>query len=382
MHVRALSLTDFRSYPSVEIDLSEGVSVFVGPNGQGKTNLVEAIDYAATQTSHRVATDAPLVRTGAGQAIVRTTVQRADREAVIELEINPGGANRARLNRGAFVRPREVLSIMRTVVFSPSDLELVKGDPSARRGFLDALLTARQPRYAAVRADYDRVVRQRNSLLKTAGRGSGRADGALATLVVWDAHLARAGAELLAGRLALVEELRPHLASYYRELAKETPKPVGGNVAQIAYKSAVSVPAPDAGGWHRQELGQALLTEMGIRRGDELHRGVSLVGPHRDDVAVTLGGMPARGYASHGESWSLALALRLAAFELLRADGDDPVLLLDDVFAELDDLRRQRLAAVVAGTEQVLVTAAVAADLPKELTGASFDVREGAVTRV
>lgn len=382
MHVRALSLTDFRSYPSVELDLGRGVSAFVGPNGQGKTNLVEAIDYAATQTSHRVATDAPLVRAGARQAIVRTTVQRADREAVIELEINPGGANRARLNRGGFVRPREVLSIVRTVVFSPSDLELVKGDPSARRRFLDALLTARQPRYAAVRADYDRVVRQRNSLLKTAGRGSGRGDGALATLDVWDVHLASAGAELLAGRLALVEELRPHVASYYEELAKATPKPSEGNVAQIAYASTSSLPGPVSGGWDRNELGQALRAEMAARRGDELDRGVSLVGPHRDDVTVTLGGMPARGYASHGESWSLALALRLAAFELLRSDGDDPVLVLDDVFAELDDLRRQRLAAVVADTEQVLITAAVAADVPVELTGSRFDVRDGAVTRV
>jgi DNA replication and repair protein RecF len=382
VHVRALSLTDFRSYPFVDIELGSGVSVFVGPNGQGKTNLVEAIDYAATQSSHRVATDAPLVRAGADQAIVRTTVQRADREAVIELEINPGGANRARLNRGGFVRPREVLSIVRTVVFSPSDLELVKGDPGARRRFLDTLLTARQPRFAAVRADYDRVIRQRNSLLKTAGRGAVRSDGALATLDVWNSHLARTGAELLAGRLALVAELRPHVASYYGELAKATPKPTGGNTAEVAYATAVPIPEPDGGGWNRDELGQALLLEMGARRSDELDRGVSLVGPHRDDVSLTLGGMPARGYASHGESWSLALALRLSAFELLRADGDDPVLVLDDVFAELDDLRRQRLASVVAGTEQVLITAAVAADVPSELTGVRFDVREGAVTRV
>jgi DNA replication and repair protein RecF len=382
VHVSRLSLTDFRSYEQVTVDLPAGVSALVGPNGQGKTNLVEAIDYAATQTSHRVATDAPLVRAGASQAIVRTTVQRADREAIIELEINPGGANRARLNRGAFLRPREVLSIVRTVVFSPSDIELVKGDPSARRRFLDLLLTARQPRFAAVRADYDRVVRQRNSLLKTAGRAAGRTDGAMATLDVWDVHLARAGAELLAGRLALVDELRPHVGLHYSELASATPKPSGGNTAEMAYTTTAAGWAPDAGRSIRDELEQALLKEMGARRADELNRGVSLVGPHRDDLTLTLGGMPARGYASHGESWSLALALRLAAFELLRVDGDDPVLVLDDVFAELDDLRRQRLAGVVAGTEQALITAAVVADVPSELSGARFDVRAGEVTRV
>jgi DNA replication and repair protein RecF len=381
VYVRALSLTDFRSYAGVEVTLDQGVSAFVGPNGQGKTNLVEAIDYVATQSSHRAATDQPLVRSGARRSIIRTTVSRAEREAVIELEINPGGANRARLNRSGFVRPREVLSILRTVLFSPSDLELVKGDPSARRRFVDTLLVARQPRYAAVRADYDRVVRQRNSLLKTAGRPPGRGSGALATLDVWDAHLATAGAELLAGRLELVSQLLPHVQAAYGDLARATPKPTGGNHAAIEYATSVKVatvpPAPD-----RAELREGLLTEMAQRRSDELDRGVSLVGPHRDDVLITLGGMPARGYASHGESWSLALALRLSAFELLRAGGDDPVLILDDVFAELDDLRRNRLAEVVAATEQVLVTAAVPADVPAQLVGTRFDVREGSVNRV
>jgi DNA replication and repair protein RecF len=381
VYVRALSLTDFRSYAEVEVALDRGVSAFVGPNGQGKTNLVEAVDYAATQTSHRAATDQPLVRTGAQRSIIRTTVSRAEREAVIELEINPGGANRARLNRSGFVRPREVLSILRTVLFSPSDLEVVKGDPSARRRFVDTLLVARQPRYAAVRSDYERVVRQRNSLLKTAGRSPGRGSGALATLDVWDAHLATTGAELLAGRLELLSQLLPHVQAAYGDLARATPKPTGGNDAAIEYATTVKVgavpPAPD-----RAELREGLLTEMAQRRSDELDRGVSLVGPHRDDVLITLGGMPARGYASHGESWSLALALRLSAFELLRTDGDDPVLILDDVFAELDDVRRDRLAEVVVGAEQVLVTAAVPADVPVQLAGTRFDVREGSVSRV
>ena len=381
MHVSHLSLIDFRSYPEADIDLSAGVSAFIGPNGQGKTNLVEAIDYVATQGSHRVSTDQPLVRFGADQAIIRTTVQRDDRAALIELEINPGKANRARLNRGPVPRSREVLGILRTVVFSPDDLELVKGDPSARRRFLDDLLVVRQPRFAAVRSDYDRVLRQRNTLLKTAGgrsgRGRGRDEGALATLEVWDAHLARTGAELLAARIELVALLNPHVARHYADVARSVPKPAGGNDAGLSYQASFDL----AGATDRPELTEALLAEVGRRRDDELDRGVTLVGPHRDDLRMTLGVLPARGYASHGESWSLALALRLGAFDLLRANGDDPVLILDDVFAELDDLRRDRLAELIASTEQVLLTAAVPADVPAALVDHRFDVREGQVSR-
>ncbi len=379
MHVSHLTLVDFRSYASADVELSPGVSAFIGPNGQGKTNLVEAIDYVATQSSHRVASDQPLVRFGAEQAIVRTTIQRDDRQAFIELEINPGKSNRARLNRGAVPRAREVLGILRTVVFSPEDLGLVKGDPSDRRRFLDDLLVARQPRYAGVRADYDRVLRQRNRLLKTAGgrRSGPRNEGALATLEVWDAHLARAGAELLAARLLLVEELRPHVARHYADLSVSVPRADGGNEATLAYKPSLEV---EPGLVDREALTAAILTALGERRSDELDRGVSLVGPHRDDLVLSLGALPARGYASHGESWSFALGLRLAAFELLRADGDDPVLILDDVFAELDDLRRGRLAQLVAETEQVLVTAAVRDDVPTALVEHLFDVREGTVT--
>ncbi len=376
-----LSLKDFRSYTDVDVELDGGVSTFVGPNGQGKTNLVEAVEYAATQSSHRVATDAPLVRSGADRAVLRTVVHKVDREAVIELEINPGGVNRARLNRGAFVRPRSVLSILRAVVFAPGDIDLVKGDPNGRRRFLDTLLVARKPRYAAVRGEFDRVIRQRNSLLKTAGRAGGRFNPEFSPLDVWDVHAAETGAELLAGRLALVGELRPHMVAYYRALTAGTPKPGDGNAASITYNSSapsvnVSDAAPD-----RADLRQFLLEAMAKRRPEELDRGVSLVGPHRDDVVVTLGGSPARGYASHGESWSLALALRLAAFELLRSDGDDPVLVLDDVFAELDDIRRERLADRITDAEQVLITAAVAADVPATLHGARFDVRDGDVRR-
>ena len=380
MHLSHLSLHDLRSYTEVELPLGPGVTAFVGPNGQGKTNLVEAIDYVATQASHRVASDQPLVRFGAEQAIVRTTVCRDDRQALIELEINPGKANRARLNRGAVPRARETLGILRTVLFSPDDLDLVKGDPSARRGFLDDLLVARQPRFAGVRSDYDRVLRQRNTLLKTAGgRGSGRRnEGALSTLDVWDAHLARTGAELLEARLGLVEALRPHVARHYADVAMSVPRAAGGNDAALHYKPSLEL---EPGTMGREQLAEALQAEVARRRGDELDRGITLVGPHRDDLTLTLGPLPAKGYASHGESWSFALALRLAAFELLRADGDDPVLILDDVFAELDDLRRTRLADLVADTEQVLVTAAVRDDVPDKLVSHLFDVREGQVSR-
>jgi DNA replication and repair protein RecF len=380
VHVSRLSLSDFRSYAQVSVDLPSGVSALVGPNGQGKTNLVEAIDYVATQSSHRVAGDQPLVRHGAEQAIVRATVQRDLREALIEIQINPGRANRARLNRADVPRPREVLGILRTVVFAPDDLELVKGDPAGRRRFLDDLLVIRQPRFAGVRSDYDRVLRQRSTLLKTArSRGFGAsAEGPLATLEVWDAHLARTGAELLAARLELVDALAPHVARHYGDLAGAIPKPSGGNDATLNYRPSLEIGATT----DRSELTELLLAEVVRRRAEELERGLTLVGPHRDDLVLSLGDLPAKGYSSHGESWSLALALKLAAFELLRSDGDDPVLILDDVFAELDDSRSARLAKLVAQTEQVLVTAAVLGDVPADLVSARFDVREGEVSRV
>jgi DNA replication and repair protein RecF len=380
VHVSRLSLTDFRSYEQVSVDLPSGVSALIGPNGQGKTNLVEAIDYVATQSSHRVASDQPLVRHGAEQAVVRATVQRDLREALIEIQINPGRANRARLNRADVPRPREVLGILRTVVFAPDDLELVKGDPAGRRRFLDDLLVIRQPRFAGVRSDYDRVLRQRSTLLKTArSRGFGAsAEGPLATLEVWDAHLARTGAELLAARLELVDALAPHVARHYGDLAGAIPKPSGGNDATLNYRPSLEIGATT----DRSELTELLLAEVVRRRAEELERGLTLVGPHRDDLLLSLGDLPAKGYSSHGESWSLALALKLAAFELLRSDGDDPVLILDDVFAELDDSRSARLAKLVAQTEQVLVTAAVLGDVPADLVNARFDVREGEVSRV
>jgi DNA replication and repair protein RecF len=390
VYVRHLSVADFRSWAAAEVGFEPGPSVLVGPNGHGKTNLVEALEYVATLGSHRVATDAPLVRAGADRAVVRTAVVSRGRELLVELEINPGRANRARLNRAALPRPRDLLGALRAVLFAPEDLVLVRGDPGDRRRFLDDLLVLRNPRYAGVRADYERVLKQRGALLKTAGlarRGGGAAD--LRTLDVWDGHLARHGAELLAGRLALVAALAPYVAAAYEEISGDRSE--AG--AQLGYASSVpdqppAGPGPDGPGGRSTStpsvpvLEAALLAELGRVRPQEVDRGVTMVGPHRDDLTLSLAGQPAKGYASHGESWSYALALRLASYELLCADGGEPVLILDDVFAELDTARRGRLAALAAKAEQTLVTAAVAADVPEDLQGARYEVSTGEVRRV
>ena len=386
MHVASLELTDFRSYPSASLELTPGTTLFLGPNGQGKTNLVEAIGYVATLGSHRVATDAPLVRSGADRAVIRSVVVRDGRRALVELEIANGRANRARLNRQPVRRLSDVLGTLRTVLFAPEDLSLVKGDPAGRRDFLDAFLVALAPRWSGVRSDVDRIVRQRTALLRSAAglaRSGRRAD--LRTLDAWDDQLVRAGAELTAGRLAALEDLRPEIERAYGALS-------GGGTATVGYRSAV-VDAADGVGVDALEA--ALRAELERRRGDELDRGQSLVGPHRDDLALGVGQLPAKGYASHGESWSVALSLRLASFAVLRErdDSGDPVLLLDDVFAELDEARRSRLAELVADAEQVLVTAAVPEDVPAQLLDAAvpaeaggaavtmFSVRTGEVTR-
>ena len=445
MHLTRLALTDFRSYARAELSLEPGVSTLLGPNGEGKTNLIEAAAYVSTLGSHRVATDAPLVRTGAERAILRAAVTSGARDSLVEIEINPGRANRARLNRAPVSRPRQVLGVLRTVLFAPEDLALVKGDPDQRRRFLDDLLVASAPRYAGVRADYERVLRQRTALLKSlrarpghpgrsarpgarayaragatqppgpgeAGHddetsrdetshngasrdeasrdGDGRAGARLAdpaarTLDVWDEHLATAGAELLAARIALTASLRPLVTRSYSAVA-------GGATVEagVSYRQSLRISGPGPSGRvaagpaeppaDAARLADGLREALATVRGEELERGVCLVGPHRDDLELRIGELPTRGYASHGESWSMALALRLAAFDLLRDGGDDPVLLLDDVFAELDVGRRERLAGLVAGAEQVLVTAAVPADVPAALRGARFDVGGGRVTR-
>ena len=401
MHVRHLSVTDFRSYPAAELPLGPGVTTLVGQNGQGKTNLVEAVGYLATLSSHRVATDQPLVRFGAERAVVRGIVVRDGRDSLIELELNPGRANRAQLNRSPMPRPREILGTLRTVLFAPEDLALVKGDPAGRRAFVDDLLVQRQPRWAGVRADYDKVLKQRNALLKSAApvlrKGARRqpsryaAPGepvddaraaALHTLDVWDAQLARFGGQLLHGRLRLLQDLGPHLVAAYAAVS------AGQAEAQVQYRSSLREPTATAVGAGEvpdvEILEKELLATLADVRAQEVERGLTLVGPHRDDLLLSLGPLPAKGYASHGESWSFALGLKLAAYQLLRADlGDDPVLVLDDVFAELDTGRRERLAELVEDCEQVLITAAVGADVPERLrtSGVTFTVSLGEVER-
>ena len=394
MYVRHLSVSNFRSYESAELPLSPGITTLVGLNGQGKTNLVEAIGYLATLSSHRVANDQPLVRFGASQAVIRGVVVRDGRETLVELELNPGRANRARLGRSPMQRPREVLGTLRTVLFAPEDLALVKGDPSERRRFLDELLVARQPRWAGVRSDYDKVLRQRNALLKSAApvlrrgtrcrprpaeeAGDDARAAALHTLDIWNDHLATVGSQLLYARLRLLRDLGPYLSKAYDEVS------AGQSDARVSYKSSLreEVAASIAAGEvpEAEELRAQILAALEEARPREVERGVSLVGPHRDDVVLTLGELPAKGYASHGESWSFALGLKLAAYQLLRHDlGEDPVLILDDVFAELDSGRRERLATMIADCEQVLITAAVDEDVPSSLAGQEYAVRLGEV---
>lgn len=379
MYVRHLGLRDFRSWEHAELELTPGRTVFVGPNGYGKTNLVEALWYSSTLGSHRVATDAPLVRVGASRAVVSTIVVNDGRECAVDLEIAAGRANKARLNRSPVRSPREVVGVLRAVLFAPEDLALVRGDPADRRRYLDDLAAMRRPRVAAVRADYEKVLRQRTALLKSAAGARFRGDrGALDTLDVWDGHLAAHGAELMAARIDLVNELAPEVQKSYQRLAPAS------RLVAIGYRASVDVEPERT---DTEELRAALLAQMARRRDAELERGVCLVGPHRDDLELRLGEQLAKGFASHGESWSMALALRLAAYELLRADGGDPVLLLDDVFAELDAARREALAAAAASAEQVLVTAAVLDDVPrdwdaKRVTIALHDGDSGPVSAV
>lgn len=398
MYLEHLSLTDFRSYAQVDLPLEPGVTVLVGSNGIGKTNLMEAIGYLATLSSHRVSSDGPLLRFGTDRALVRARVVRGGQITVLELEINASRANRGRINRSNPVRARDLLGICQTVLFAPEDLALVKGDPSNRRRFLDELLVSLIPRHSATRTDYDRVLKQRNALLKSARTGK-FTSGHEATLDVWDQHMARAGAELLHARLDLVERLRPHLAKAYAQLTD------GSKEAGAVYRSTLQNLMDDDGGTPPgagsgsgvvgsamaedlrfltvEELTARYVQAFAASRRKELERGISLVGPHRDELELVLGEAPAKGYASHGETWSMCLSLRLASYYVMlddaRTGGSAPILILDDVFAELDVHRRRKLAAIVSGAEQVLVTAAVDADIPDELSGRRVKVIPGGI---
>ena len=373
MYVRDLDLRDFRSWPELTLTLEPGATVFSGRNGHGKTNIVEALHYTSTLGSHRVSTDAPLIRSGCGDARVSVTTVNDGRELTTHLLIKVNGANQAQINRTRLKSAREVLGVLRTVMFSPEDLKLVAGEPAERRRFLDELAASRAPRLGGAKADYDKVLRQRNALLRSSshelrrGYSDDTGASALATLDVWDLQLARLGAEVTAGRLELLDVLTPYIAESYAAVAPES------RPASVSYSSTVDDAVRALSGEPSREPGvieAAMLTELARRRREEIERATTLVGPHRDDMVLMLGDTPAKGYASHGETWSYALSLHLAEYALLASEGSHPVLILDDVFAELDALRRQRLVAVAQSAEQVLITAAVGDDLPGNLADA------------
>ncbi|MGW9585629.1 DNA replication/repair protein RecF [Microbacterium sp. NPDC055455] len=391
MIVEHLSLVDFRNYAAADVELGPGPNVFVGRNGQGKTNLAEAIGFFATLGSHRVSNDAPMVRDGADAAIIRARLAHGDRRVQLEAQINRQGSNKARVN-GSTVKPAELPRYAQVVLFAPEDLQIVRGDPSARRRFADQLLVQRAPRMAGVISDYDRVLKQRTALLKSA-RARGIRGDALSTLDVWDDKLVSLGTQLIAARLALAADLATPLAAAYTAIAGADHNPeiewalsvAGADTGEDADGSAAPAsgasgagPAPDASTARIAELFRLALA---ARRTSELERGLTLVGPHRDDLLLRIRGLPVKGYASHGESWSVALSLRLASAELLRADSQlgDPVLILDDVFAELDADRRARLAHLAAGYEQVVVTAAVEGDVPENLRARMVRVEAGRI---
>ena len=378
MIVAHLGLTDFRNYAGVDLDLDAGSNVFVGRNGQGKTNLVEALGYLSTLGSHRVSTDHALIRTGAEAAIVRARLEHGEREVLLELQINRSGANRAQVNRVA-TKPRELPRYIATVLFAPEDLVLVRGEPSARRRFLDELLVQTAPRFAGVIADYERVLKQRNSLLKSA---RGVRNPELSTLELWDERLVALGAEIIDARADLTQRLAPEVVAAYTRIAGDGHRAELGNALSIL-SDAVDDDATDASAarLERPVIAEAFRAALARLRRAELERGLTLAGPHRDDLVLMLNGLPARGYASHGESWSFALALRLASAAVLRHDSPlgDPIIILDDVFAELDEARRGQLATAVGDYEQVLVTAAVASDVPPEFAGRVVRIEAGTV---
>ncbi|MCS4535492.1 DNA replication/repair protein RecF [Corynebacterium sp. HS2168-gen11] len=363
MFIRELDLRDFRSWPECKISLSPGITLFIGRNGFGKTNIIEAIGYAAHLSSHRSSTDAPLIRHQAANARISVVAVNQGRELAAHILINPHGSNKAHINRTQLASPREVLGVVKTVLFCPEDLVLVRGEPADRRRYLDSIIASRRPRLAAIKADYEKVLRQRTSLLKQVSysfrRGFGDETGVLESLDAWDSQLAALGAEVIRARLDLVAELQPLVHDAYATIAPES------RPAKLEYRSTVPIVDHDLA-----VLEASMLVELGKHRSKEIERGMSLVGPHRDDLDILLGNTLTKGFASHGETWSMVLALRIAEFQLLRQDGTDPILILDDVFAELDALRRERLVTITQGVEQVLITAAVDGDLPPQLDAA------------
>ena len=375
MYVSGLSLLRFRSYDYVALKLLPGINVFVGTNGQGKTNLIEAINYCASFSSHRVSGDQPLVKHGESSATVQVAIEQSARTITLEVEITPGKTNKVKQNGSPLSKARELLGILLTVTFAPEDLMLVKGDPSERRKFMDDAITQLMPSFAAVRADFEKCLKQRNALLKSAYGKTNQE--VFHTLDVWDLQLARTGAQVMYHRIKLIENIQELVANAYTEVSDDR------GPLDIAYVSSLEIQTNEAE-LTIASIEAALLAALTEKRKSELDRGITLVGPHRDEMQLMLRNLPVRGYASHGESWSCALALKLSLFELLKRSsrGGDPILILDDVFAELDEIRRRKLVEVIKGNEQTIITAAVPNDVPSELEGALFEVNEGKVTRV
>lgn len=378
MHVKHLNLVNFRNYDFVDIKFSPGINILVGRNGQGKTNLVEAINYLASLSSHRVSSYLPLIKKNSSQALIRLLAGFADRENLIELELNVEESNRARINKSSVSRVRDILGYLQSIIFSPEDLEIVKGDPSNRRDFLDQLLIQFSPRLAGVLSDYDRVLRQRNTLLKTS-RNLPKESSGLSTLDAWDEQLVELGSEIILQRIMLVNKLLPQLDVAYKMIAEEKNDP-----SMVIKTSVLGNNIDDEieiGNFDKKTIIESFRNKLASSRPKELERGVSLIGPHRDDLYLTLGELPAKGFISHGETWSFALALKLASANLLRNESvaGDPVLILDDVFAELDSVRRARLIDLIASYEQVIITAAVREDIPAGINATMFSIRDGKV---
>ena len=361
MRVTKLALTNFRSYKNLELEFEPGPTTFIGNNGSGKTNIAESLIYLAYLSSHRVSQNLPLLNLGSEQTIIRAEIERDARTLQVDLEINANKANRARLNQNPTKSQREILGALQVIYFSPEDLDLVRGEPTHRRDFLDKLLITRAPRLAGVISDYDRVVKQRNTLLKTRAPEN--------ALAPWTEQLINLGAQLSAERVALVEALNPYVAANYANLNEVKP-------AVISYKSSA-----DGLSTNTEENSQLLTARQIEVARQEIERGVSLIGPHRDDLHLQLGDFPAKGYASHGESWSMAISLRIGSYNLLKSEGAEPVLILDDIFAELDTTRRQQLTSVTQMAEQTFITAAVESDLPSELLTTKYYVTPGIVSK-
>jgi DNA replication and repair protein RecF len=385
MFAKRVKLTNFRNYDSADIEFSPGVNLIYGPNGQGKTNLVEALNFFASLDSHRVAGHSPLIRQGKSTAIISLELSHEGRDLLLEYEINTDSSNRARLNKSEVAKSKEILGYLNSVIFAPEDLDIVKRDPSNRRSFLDQLIVQFNPRMHGVYADYDRVLKQRNTLLKSA-RATGTKGDSLSTLDAWDQALIKNGTEIIGARVAITEKLSPPLVTNYQNIAKSNNEPhmfIRSSVVESSKLDQDDLETQDAlETSNKQEISKLFQQKLSLVRPKELERGVTLVGPHRDDLQLNLGSLPAKGYASHGESWSYALSLKLASLEILKAESKlgDPILILDDVFAELDKDRREKLSDLVQQNEQVLITAAVIEDVPGNLLANKFQVESGRVT--